>query len=366
MKAVVAVAGAGTQSLAWLMGVAGASRTVLEAVVPYDSGSLVEFLGYKPAQLVSAEAAKGMARSAYRRAVHLRADEAPVVGIACTGAIASDRPKRGAHRCHVAAWDVSGLAEYSVEFVKGSRDRDDEEALASLLVLWALAEASRVDFGVAMHLRDEEPVKVRRTLYENPIEALIAEHVETVTVTTDGHMAVDRPLRGGVLAGSFNPLHRAHEELAEAASNILGQEVTFELSITNVDKPPLQEAEVRQRIAQIDGRPVVVTRAPVFYEKARLLPGCTFVIGWDTAVRLVDQVYYHGDTSEMLSALHEIRRLGCRFLVAGRAEGGVFHALADVPIPDGFQSIFSEIPESAFRCDLSSTELRLADRRDVA
>ena len=31
-KSVVAVSGAGTQAVAWLLGVAGASRTVLEAV----------------------------------------------------------------------------------------------------------------------------------------------------------------------------------------------------------------------------------------------------------------------------------------------------------------------------------------------
>ena len=31
-KAVVAVSGAGTQAVAWLLGVAGASRTVLEAL----------------------------------------------------------------------------------------------------------------------------------------------------------------------------------------------------------------------------------------------------------------------------------------------------------------------------------------------
>ena len=103
---------------------------------------------------------------------------------------------------------------------------------------------------------------------------------------------------------------------------------------------------------------------PVFSQKAQFFPGCTFIIGWDTAERLVDPVYYGGQEFEMMKALDDMRGLGCRFLVAGRVDGGVFHTLDDVPVPQGFENMFAAIPESAFRCDLSSTELRLkAERR---
>ena len=68
-QAVVAVAGAGSQALAWLLGVAGASRTLLEALVPYGRLSMIDFLGSEPDQFVSAETARLMARSAYRKAV---------------------------------------------------------------------------------------------------------------------------------------------------------------------------------------------------------------------------------------------------------------------------------------------------------
>ena len=43
-KAVIVVAGAGTQALAWLLGVPGASRTVLETLVPYGRLSMIDFL----------------------------------------------------------------------------------------------------------------------------------------------------------------------------------------------------------------------------------------------------------------------------------------------------------------------------------
>ena len=49
---------------------------------------------------------------------------------------------------------------------------------------------------------------------------------------------------------------------------------------------------------------------------------------------------------------------GTKFLVAGRNAGGAFRTLADVDVPAGFASMFSEIPEEEFRRDISSTELR--------
>ena len=43
--AVIAVSGAGAEALAWLLGVPGASRTVLEAIVPYGQRAMVRVSG---------------------------------------------------------------------------------------------------------------------------------------------------------------------------------------------------------------------------------------------------------------------------------------------------------------------------------
>ena len=361
--AVIVVAGAGTQSTSWLLQVPGASRTVLEILVPYASASLVEYLGHEPAQSVSAETAEQMARLAYRRAVRLRPGNEHVAGVASTASIASDRPKRGDHRCHVCAWDATGATSYSLTLTKGLRDRAGEDRVVSLLVMRALAEAGGVSFDLPLELRDDERVEVSRVSYVDGVEALIADHVSTATLEGDGRVAADEPVSGAVLAGSFNPLHEGHRQLAEAASKILGANVTFELSVTNVDKPPLAESEVRARASQFRGiGPSVLTRAPVFFEKARLFPGGTFVVGWDTMARLVDPKYYCGSSTRMLLALEEMRGLGCSFLVAGRADGAEFHTLDDVAVPAGFEGMFRSIPESAFRYDVSSTELRGTSR----
>ena len=362
--AVVAVAGAGSKAIDWLLSVPGASQTVLEALVPYAPTSLADFLGYQPGQYVNVGTATDMARAAYRRAVQLRNSDAPVVGIGCTAAIATDRRKRGEHHCHVAAWKHDGTAGYSLQFVKGLRARAGEGAIVSKLVVKALAEASEIDARMHLDLDDTEELEAHGTRYDDPIKALLAQQVSSVTVRPDGTMVADEPVVGGVLPGSFNPLHEGHERLADATAAIVNTEVTFELSIENVDKPRLEEPEIRRRVAQFAGKGrVVLTRALVFHQKAKLFPGATFVIGWDTAVRLVDPRYYGGENHKLLGALDEIRERRCSLLVAGRVDGGSFQTLADIIVPEGFEEVFTPIPESAFRCDLSSTELRLAGTR---
>jgi hypothetical protein len=198
----------------------------------------------------------------------------------------------------------------------------------------------------------------------DPLQRLIAaaggvDDVRLVVVEPDGRMTADVTVEGAVLPGSFNPLHAGHRRLAAVVAELAGTEVAFELSIVNVDKPPLEEVEVLRRLRQFHGRGrVVLTRAPRFIEKARLLPGVTFAIGWDTAVRLVDPRYYGDDERSMLAALGEMRAAGCRVLVAGREHEGVFRTLADVAVPEQFEDLFEAIPESRFRVDLSSSALR--------
>ena len=91
------------QLVPMLLTVPGASRTVLELQVPYSQRSLRQLIDTEPAQYVSADVARQLARQAFLRAQELSgsADGAGVgrcLGLGCTAALRSDPPKRGAHR----------------------------------------------------------------------------------------------------------------------------------------------------------------------------------------------------------------------------------------------------------------------------
>ncbi|MGD2049095.1 MAG: hypothetical protein PVH03_06350, partial [Chloroflexota bacterium] len=117
------------------------------------------------------------------------------------------------------------------------------------------------------------------------------------------------------------------------------------------------------RLLQFAGRhQVLVSNAPTFVAKARLFPDTTFVMGYDTAVRLLQPRFYDGSQAQMLSALAEIRQRGCCFLVAGRTDSqGIFHEPSELSVPEGYRDLFKTIPSGRFRHDISSTELRNTD-----
>ncbi|MFN0026920.1 MAG: hypothetical protein ACKV2O_07035 [Acidimicrobiales bacterium] len=162
-RAVLAVTGGGVAALSWLLGAPGASRTVLEATVPYAATALEQLIGSPPQQAVSAATAAHMAAACLRRAIALTLPihpertaphgtsplpsaeslsaestsirpygpptvprdpsvtqsggpattdptdpphrPVPLIGVSATAALISDRPKRGDHRAHVGlAW----------------------------------------------------------------------------------------------------------------------------------------------------------------------------------------------------------------------------------------------------------------------
>jgi hypothetical protein len=202
----------------------------------------------------------------------------------------------------------------------------------------------------------------------DPIDRLVAGGLDRVTVGPDGAIVPSAPAPRAVLAGSFNPLHAGHLLLARIAEDMLQVPVAFEISVVNVDKPPLAAAEVRARLPQFAGRATVeLTRAPTFVDKSRLFPGATFVVGADTAERLMAARYYDGDEARREQALQAIADRGCRFLVAVRADSaGRVHSLVDAAVPPRFGDLFTPIPEDRFRLDASSSEIRARSQFRIA
>lgn len=146
--------------------------------------------------------------------------------------------------------------------------------------------------------------------------------------------------------------------MAQIASQRYGGGVTFELSMCNVDKRPLDFIAIADRLRLLAEHPVLLTRAPTFVEKSEIAPGCVFVVGVDTIERIADADYYHGNAAERDAAIAAIIGRDCRFLVFGRAKNGTFFTLSAVQIPAPLRAICEEVPEAEFNARISSTELR--------
>jgi len=387
VRIVCAATGGGSQAIADLLRIPGGSRTILEAIIPYSSQALDSFLHATPENYCSARTARAMAMASFERARELVALDlrsstdvprlpAELVGIGCTASLVSDRPKHGPHRIHVAVQTAAWTETASLELTKGKRDRAGEEQLASQMVLNAIAAAGNTPSRVTSPLLGGEHVDTKRTNAPSTWQALLlgaTRVVDAFAMEGDVQEGVGQVsnlsmpagqvgnLSHGriVFPGAFDPLHDGHRRIAEIAEQTISAPMEFEISIQNVDKPPLDFTEIAARVSQFTPpRRLWLTRAPTFVEKSRLFSHSTFLAGADTIARIADPRYYGGDAARGAAVLREIAENGCRFLVYGRVVGDRFVTLESLCLPDELRTLCHAIPADVFRMDISSTELR--------
>jgi nicotinamide mononucleotide (NMN) deamidase PncC len=353
VRLVLATTGGGSRAISTLLTVPGASRTILAAVVPYASEALVEWLGGKPDEFCSEWTARAMAMASYRRASQYD-PAATICGVACTASLASDRPKRGLHRAHLAWQSASTTVCASIELAKGRRTRSEEEDVVCDLLLNAVAEACGATGRLDVRLIENERVEQHRVTGPPDEQDLLAGRTQVVPRGAARQAELPR----AVFPGAFNPLHDGHRAMARLAAAMLGVQVAYELSVVNVDKLPLDFIEIDRRLRQFAATdPVWLTRAPLYVQKAELFPGATFVVGADTIGR-IGQSRYYDDQDALEKAIDEIASRGCRFLVFGREVEGVFRTLDNLDLPERLRQLCHQVPEEHFRDESSSTELR--------
>lgn len=349
------VSGGGGSAIAHLLEVPGGSRTLLMACVPYAEKALIHFLGARPEHFCSSPTSRAMAMVTFQHARELVAADVDVAGVACTAGLVTDRPRAGPHHAFVAYQTLRETRTWSLELTKGARSRPEEEDVVSRLILNAVAEFCGVEGRLELPLLSGEDLMEQRAVAPESWQRLLLGQAECIF---EGQA---NPVTGAILSGAFNPMHQGHRRMLELGREILGLPVALEISVRNVDKPPLDYIEIRRRLGQFPpDQPVWLSRAATFEEKSRLFPCATFLVGTDTLRRIADPKYWGGDESACRASIERIAGRGCKFLVFGREIGSSFVRLSDLDLPELLRAICREVPAEMFRESVSSTALRRA------
>ena len=233
---VLATTGGGSLAISDLLTEPGATKTLLEAHVPYSFEALTRFLGQAPQQACSTQTARCLAMACFKRGqqaaenaarIHVipvdddaaaaRSNETgfrrhfagldnvidlfgsaaqehsisyrqkkwckQLIGIGCTASLVSNRPKKGEHRFHIAVQSHDSTSVFSLVLKKGARTRQEEERLVADCLLKYLAEAAGIPFEFSIPLIEEERFTSEQTVVDDPwIELLFGDAAAVLSV----------------------------------------------------------------------------------------------------------------------------------------------------------------------------------------
>jgi hypothetical protein len=358
-------AGAGAGKLIW--DVPGASSTLVKFSVPYDQTAFNQEIGFDWKSTgkgyCSREGAIALAQAAYLSAQRACTEGTEAIGVGLSAAASTGRVLRGGTRCFAAVRTNFSLETVEVWFEQGFLGREAEGKICDLIALNLVLRAADLEQiplrWYDLHVTSDN-VSVSSLL--SPSEVLPEQQTIDGGILIDRNGAIQSPSMDFsqciIFSGSFNPFHFGHDGIAHLVSEITGKQVIFEITAANADKDPLSEISALVRAtAQFAYRwPVIVRKdCGLFLDKIKAYKGASFVVGYDTAVRILDERFYQtiGITpAQVLSAFNEA---GAVFYVAPRLNGDGLADGTKLPVDPALRHLFQPIQG---RWDVCSSDLR--------
>ena len=346
-QGVLHITGGGASLLTDMLSTPGASATVLEAKVPYAGAALADLLGREPEQAASATTARAMAMAAYARARDLSSGQ--IFGLGVTASLVTDRPKKGQTRAHWAIQTRDRSHTFALT-LDASANRTQQENTLNLALWQSLGEVllqSDTPAAATEHQFIQASADWQPLLEKSPYRWCSGDH--------DGSL---------LLPGSFDPIHAGHQQIIETAEELTGRPGAFELTLRNADKPDLDFLTVSERLEKISARPVWLTNLTSFADKAHAFPGAMFAVGTDTVSRIGELRFYRQSEALREQALNDLAACEVSFLVFGRVAKGRFIGLEDLTLPATLSGLCQSVPESRYRNDTSSSDIRRQNLMD--
>ncbi len=367
--------GSGIQDILWRE--PGTSSYLVGAAFPYSKEEFDSFIGFKlNDKYCSQKAAVELAMAAYIRAREyciLNPGKDNPVGLGLSCATSTNRERKGQNQIHVVTANKHGFMTAVITYPSGVGEysRHDDGDFVNEVGLAAIATAIGKEKDVKHNYQFEKLSGNVKEFSSNYLSLCMKEIPPSLTREQffehpyfDSNGTKSNVFPGSNLLfmpGSFNPLHDGHRDIAWKTGELINQQCVYMVTADSVHKKALTVSEMLDRVAMTRlerygvyqvGDILFTQNDPLFIDKAQKFPGCGFIIGYDTAARMLDPKW----GPEIVPMLHEFRKYKTRFYVCGRIMDGELKTIKDLNYPSYFNDLFIEVPNTG--TEHSSTQIR--------